>query len=833
MSLGALLRARKAEILDRWARAITGLPKARTLSAPVLLDQLPSLLDAIADAADQTTDEDDGTFPESQAIVHALHRLDAGFNLEEVMFEYTVLRQTVADLIDSECLTVAPRQLRILHEALDIAMTDAVTGYASVERQVLMAIDRVVAAGLDTSDVDHMLSRLLKVFVEAAAPVDTVVVLLRKGDSLRVRASIGFDREMRDVSLPLEESFPGAVAREKRPLAIPDAGHGPLVTIERVRATGLKALYSVPLLEGEHVIGVAEMGSRSASVFSQEQEVLFRAMAGRAASMIAHALAVARDRAAHITARALLASGTLDEAADRLLADIGEAFRWDMGIYWRHDGGALHYRHGWTAPHVDLTQFHELSRGFRFDRGSGLPGRAWQSGGVEWIARVGTDENLPRKAAAIRAGLHSAIAFPLSTADTTIGVLEFFSRTPRVAVEEAVEMTAVIGEQLPQFVGRLEAQEQLQLSEAHKSAMLDVALDCVIGMNSDGRVTAWNPAAAQTLGYSADEAIGRELAQLIIPPELRTQHRAGLARYLSTGEHIYLNRRIEVPAVRRDGTRIVVELAITRVPVGGPPVFTGYLRDITDRRRAEDEQQQLYRQAEEAGRMRERLLAIVAHDLRNPLAATITGATLLLNSDAASDATVRRRAEAILRAAGRMDRLISDLLDTANIHRGHLSMERRLQPLASIVTEAVDVHQPAAAEKGVHLTMQIDLGNAECLCDRDRILQVLANLIGNAIKFCRAGDSVGLRAGIVDGAALIEVADTGPGISANDLPRIFEPYWSSQRGGTDSGERSTGLGLFISKGIVEGHGGRLSAQSTPGEGTAFRLTLPLDSLISG
>jgi signal transduction histidine kinase len=281
----------------------------------------------------------------------------------------------------------------------------------------------------------------------------------------------------------------------------------------------------------------------------------------------------------------------------------------------------------------------------------------------------------------------------------------------------------------------------------------------------------------------------------------------------------------------RDQSRIVVELVITRVPVDGPALFTGNLRDITDQKQVAEEQARLHHQAEEAGRMRERLLAIVAHDLRNPFAAALTGATLLLKSGAAAeDAALIRRADTILRACSRMDRLIADLLDTANIHRGHLSIQRQLTRLSGIISDAVEGHQPAAAAKDIQLTVRADIGEVECSCDRDRILQVLSNLIGNAVKFCRRGDSIQVRAAVADGGAHIEVADTGPGIAAGDLPRIFDPYWSSHRGVYDAAERSTGLGLFISKGIVEAHGGRLSAESEPGRGSTFRLTLPLEPL---
>jgi PAS domain S-box-containing protein len=824
--LGRFLEDHRATIIDEWTKSVRELPKARTLATPALVNHIPLLLDEIGKVADRLVAGGDEAFPEHDAVAHALQRLDLGFDLEEVTAEYSVLRRTVLGLLDATGIVLRVRELQFLNAAIDAAMSQAVSGYASAQQRIIQALDRISEATLTVTNVEELLSRLLQVFVETTAPVDTVTLMLREGDRLRVRAAVGIGLEWRGATVAIGEGFAGRIAKERRPLAIGDAATDPLVAHEPFRAAGIKALYGVPLLEHGDVVGVAWMGSRTASLFSHEQQVLFRAMASRATLLISHALTLARERAASIVARALARSGNLDEAGIRMLADIGEAFGWQTGAYWRVEAGLLKYREGWTAAGADLAAFHELSRGLEFEPGSGLPGRAWRSGGVEWIADVEKDAALPRKMAAVRSGLQSAIAFPLSTGEETLGVLEFFSRESRVAVDEAVEMTAVMTRHLPEFIHRIHAQERLRQSEAQKAAMLEVALDCVITMDADGRVVAWNPATERTFGYSEQEVVGQDLAALIIPPELRSDHRSGLARYLGTGRTHYLNRRLEVPALRRDGTRIVVELAITRVPVDGPPLFTGYLRDITGRKRAEEEQSRLYRQAEEASRMRERLLTIVAHDLRNPLGAVIGAAGLLFKRADPADTATRRPAEKILRASARMDRLIADLLDTANIHRGQLSIQRLPHRLADVLSDAREQHAGMAAAKDIQLTVEMDHPDLECVYDRDRILQVLSNLIGNAIKFGRSGDAIRVHASTRPDDVLIEVADTAPGISPDDLPLIFEPYWSG-RLGAERPTESTGLGLFISKGIIEAHGGQLWAESEVGRGSTFRFTLPL------
>ncbi len=150
-------------------------------------------------------------------------------------------------------------------------------------------------------------------------------------------------------------------------------------------------------------------------------------------------------------------------------------------------------------------------------------------------------------------------------------------------------MMASLGGQLGQLLERERSREAVEESEARKAAMLETALDAIVTMNHDGRVVEWNPAAERTFGYAREQAVGREMAELIIPLPLRERHRRGLARYLATGEGAVIGRRIEITAMRSDGSEFPVELAITRVPLGGPGLFTGYIRDITERKHAQED----------------------------------------------------------------------------------------------------------------------------------------------------------------------------------------------------------------------------------------------------
>lgn len=255
----------------------------------------------------------------------------------------------------------------------------------------------------------------------------------------------------------------------------------------------------------------------------------------------------------------------------------------------------------------------------------------------------------------------------------------------------------------------------------------------------------------------------------------------------------------------------------------------------SDRRMVEDfarraafavDNARLYRQAQDAIRMREDVLAIVSHDLRNPLAAIQLNANLLGRLlPEGTDARGRKLVEGILRSTARMERLIRDLLDASRIEAGRLVLERQRHSVVALVQEAVEMLRPLANQHSVRLDMDVPSRPCEVLCDRERILQVLSNLVGNAIKFTPAGGLVTIGIECRPSEVQVSVRDTGIGIPESSLPRLFERYWQAR----ESEHRGAGLGLFIARGIVEAHGGRIWAESKVGQGSVFSFTLPVNN----
>jgi signal transduction histidine kinase len=217
----------------------------------------------------------------------------------------------------------------------------------------------------------------------------------------------------------------------------------------------------------------------------------------------------------------------------------------------------------------------------------------------------------------------------------------------------------------------------------------------------------------------------------------------------------------------------------------------------------------------------EQIVAIVSHDLRNPLGAIELSVSHLVQHFG-DDPDARKSLEVIRRSAARMEQSIRDLLDLASIAAGTLAIDAKLEHIEQILDEVVDGHVPLASDRGIELTRAWDRELTHLACDRARIIQLLSNLLDNALKFCATGDRVTVGATVDDTRVTIDVEDTGPGIATADHARVFDPCLPVG----DPAKHGTGLGLYIAKGIVTAHRGTIELTSTSGRGARFSITLP-------
>ncbi len=950
LEIGPFLLQARERILREWEQEVRELPKARTLERPALRDHIPDLLDQITKAALAGEAVLEGPEP----VIHASQRLAEGFDLDEVATEYAVLRRTILRLLD-ETERLSHGGLELVNGAIDAAVTTAVNSYHLSRARTLRALDRISAEALaHTGQTAETIPQLMKALLDTTASLDTVALFLGDGDQLELRAAVGIEAEVDGVTrCKVGEGFEGRIAAERQPMLLHDAARSPLVESRGLRTLGIQALYGVPLLHGDELIGVAHMGSKTASDFSEDDKQLFRAMSQRAAALIkqqqlADALqeSEARFRETFDRAPTGIAHVALDGTflrfnrylpemlgydaeelhrltfqqithPDDLEADLAQLRRLKAGEidsyslekrYIRKDGRVLWIRlgvsllrgHRGEAQHYlatihDITERRVAEQALRAtEERYELARRAtadviwdWdlRTGQVTWneqmTALFGYAANevgnhqawwrehvAPEDRERVVAGIDAALEgsgnawrdeYRFLRKD---GSRAFVVDRGYVARDEAGNAVRMVGamqdvtekkgvEQTLRFLS--EASSTLADSlvpEETVQRIIQLAVPylgdwCVVLLADDG-----GPARVRAVQHG-DPARARALFELLerFPPDPKQAF--GLAAVMRTGKpelgrdvsDVLLRRAARSPehlqALR--GLGLVSYLFVPLLARGRAFGVIGLATAESSRRYSSRDLEvatefarraalaidnaRLYQESLQAARLREQMLAVVSHDLRNPLAAIQTSASLLLaDQDARGDHTDKGPAAVVQRAAKRMERLIADLLDVASIQAGRFAVEPAEEDVRALVSEAVETLGPVAAEKNITLASALDASSrAVVRADRVRLLQVLGNLIGNALKFCHDRDRITVSAAAHDAVVTFAVRDTGPGIAPHDAEHLFQPYWSAKK----HARSGTGLGLYISKAIVEAHGGRIWVESEPGAGSTFRFTIPI------
>ena len=691
------------------------------------------------------------------------------------------------------------------------------------------------------------------------------------------------------------------------------------------------------------------------------------------------------------------------ESAREIIRTVCENLDWDIGLLWQVREETIECLDHWSRPHIDAEAARALCDGSRMSKGVGLAGQVWQSETAVWVPRFRDAEEFPRVPQAQRAGMIGAFAFPITAAGQVVGALEFFSAEEREPDQALMPVMTLIGAQIGDFLERRRAQERLRESEQRYRLVSETAQDAIFTIDEDSIITFCNPAVERLFGYAPEELVGRSL-DAIIPERLRELHRHGLDRYLRTGKRNIPWTGIELPALHRDGHEFPCELTFGEWRRDGAAIFTGFARDVTERKRAleveqqaraeaEAAKQQLERRADEeasfrhlasaltgavemtevlyeitsratlvtradgvyverivgqgssrqvevvssagrgtplrgtrvdfpgsmtdeilsggapviltemdhfgrsmapyladacsncevlvtpliaekealgalvllnsrssgrqfrdndiirartlgdlaslalrrvrlleqerearekaetAVRVRDETLGIVSHDLRNPLTTIGLSADLLQDADPDEQ---RDLIETIRTTAKRMQRLIQDLLDVARVEAGGLAVTPEPMEVEPFVREVVLPHEALAEQKRIRLVCDVRAELPPICADRDRLTQVLANLIGNAIKFTPERGVIQIEVRHRNDDVYFTVRDNGPGIPEADLKNVFTPYWQAKK----TAHMGAGLGLAIVRGIVEAHGGKVWAENAPGGGAMFTFTVP-------
>jgi PAS domain S-box-containing protein len=369
-------------------------------------------------------------------------------------------------------------------------------------------------------------------------------------------------------------------------------------------------------------------------------------------------------------------------------------------------------------------------------------------------------------------------------------------------------------------------QQRLAESEVRYRTLVE-QLPVVIAIKAAGSGSATryvSPQIGEVLGYSPQEymEIGDAWISMIHPEDL-PDVRAAEARSDATGQRFQAEYRCRA----KDGRWVWLrdDGVLIRPTDGGDPYWQTVLIDITDQKRVEAELRKARKEAEQANRAKSHFLSTMSHELRTPLNAILGYADFLLHP-AADPVTERQREEieTIASSGERLLRLINDILDITRIESGEIVLERLPVELPSVLAAALEEITPEAREKGLEVILDVPRALPVVEADPGRLQQVLANLLGNAVKFTDEG-AIMLRASPGEDGAVIEVRDSGIGIAADDLPHIFEPFRQVDAG-MSRRFGGTGLGLAVSCGLVRLHGGTIAVESEPGKGSAFIVALP-------
>jgi PAS domain S-box-containing protein len=544
-------------------------------------------------------------------------------------------------------------------------------------------------------------------------------------------------------------------------------------------------------------------------------------------------LAERRRSARHAVRRVLSEATTLDAATPGVLQAVCAGLGWEVGLLWLSEPrtrglGCLGL---WHAPGMATTELEPLRGGCSASSGVGLPSRVLGSGQTSWVADPARESACPRLAAAARLGFRGVLGFPILLGGEVFGAVEVFSQSAEEPDAELLETLNNIGNQLGQFVKRKRAEQAVYESEARKTAILEAALDAIITMDHEGTIVEFNPAAERVFGFARADVVGKEMAGLILPEGLRDRYRQCLASQPAGDENPSLGQRHELTALRADSSEFPVELTITPIRLEGSPLFTAYLRDLSERKRTEATLQKTEEQFRQMQKMEAvgRLAGGVAHDFNN-LLTVITGYSDMLLEMLAADGGARGLVEEIAKAGERAASLTRQLLAFSRKQ----VLEPRVLNLNTVVADMNKLLERLIGEDIDLATLQAS-NLAAVKADPGQLEQVLLNLAVNARDAMPHGGKLTIATSMIElneadanapdlppgPYVLLTVNDTGCGMEPAVKARIFEPFYTTKETG-----KGTGLGLATVYGIIKQSGGHITVSSEPGRGTTFKIYLP-------
>ena len=532
-----------------------------------------------------------------------------------------------------------------------------------------------------------------------------------------------------------------------------------------------------------------------------------------------------------VAVRQVIVGGlTWEQSVPQLLSSLCAYLDRDLAQLWAADPErkALRVRHYWHRDASTFEALRDQSRAASVPIGIGLLGRVWQSGVVAAIEDLSDPGDYASVELARAAGLESVIAFPIVDAGVVIGVVELLGGQARKVEDDEVTMLSTVGVEIGQFIRRSDIAQALRRSEADHRAIFERSPIGIVRTSADGDLVEANPAVLGMLGHDLETM--RESAW---PDLLRAYDvAAGRHRVAPLLAGITPGASVQVRGATGSGKWLWLQLTATSIPDsnGRPEHLLVMVEDVTTVRETSDQLAEALESQRSANANLEKLdhtktefLSIVSHEFRTALTG-IQGFSELIRDGGLETDEVRAYGGYIFNDADRINRLIGDMLDLDRMESGRMSMRSGDVDINEVLTEAMARAGTGASQ--VEFKSDLDPRLPIVMGDRDRLIQVVSNLVNNAIKYSPDGGTVTLSTRSEGGYALVSVTDTGLGIPPDEIGHVFERFRRVRSGAAQS-IPGTGLGLTIVKQIVEMHGGKIWVESAVGHGSAFHFTVPL------
>ena len=416
-------------------------------------------------------------------------------------------------------------------------------------------------------------------------------------------------------------------------------------------------------------------------------------------------------------------------------------------------------------------------------------------------------------------GVVSLAMVPIVSKQRAMGFIAVGSKKLHKFTKREVRLLVAFSSQLGSALENAQLYDEVNKEKAYIENLVDNAGDAIISTDVEDRILTWNHGAEVIFGYSREETVGQSLT-ILLPAQRTGELEEIRDKVRLTG----VIRNLEVRRIRKDGIIIEASLAVSPIRDKDDNVigFLHLARDVTEKKRYEQ-------RLKELDKMKSAFVSNVSHELRTPLTAIKASADNMLDR-LIGDLNGKQVGylTRIKSNSDRLARLINDLLDLSTIEAGKIDLRPANLPLVTLVKEAAESLRPVAAEKLINLTVMSADPGIIAWADRDKVVQVLMNLIGNALKFTPTGGKVTIAVTKNSAAWMqISVTDTGPGIPAEEVNKVFARFYQIGQAGTQK-TQGTGLGLAISKALVEMHGGKIWVESEAGKGSIFSFTLPAE-----